>query len=70
MRKSLISSDADKNERVSIVTGAGQGIGKAVASKLLQENGIVIIAEKDSEAGREAEFELSKVEKDFLFPPM
>ncbi len=46
------------NQRIAIVTGAGQGIGKAIASQLLHDGYAVIIAEKDRQAGREAKKEL------------
>ena len=45
-------------QRVAMVTGAGQGIGKAIASRLLQDGYTVIIAEKDREAGRKAKKDL------------
>jgi NAD(P)-dependent dehydrogenase (short-subunit alcohol dehydrogenase family) len=40
--------------KVAIVTGAGQGIGKAIAQAFSHHEVQVIIAEKDEEAGREA----------------
>jgi NAD(P)-dependent dehydrogenase (short-subunit alcohol dehydrogenase family) len=42
-------------KRVAIVTGGGQGIGKGIAKRLLEEGMAVVIAEKDEEAGRETE---------------
>ena len=39
--------------RVAIVTGGGQGIGKAIVKRLLQNGLRVVIAEMDEEAGRE-----------------
>jgi len=44
-------------DKVAIVTGAGQGIGKAIVRKFLQEGVKVIIAEIDEEAGVETEKE-------------
>lgn len=50
---------ADK--KTAIVTGGGQGIGKAISRRLL-ENGLnVVIAEIDSESGRETAAELSNI---------
>ena len=39
--------------RVAIVTGGGQGIGKAIVKRLLEDGLRVVIAEMDEEAGRE-----------------
>lgn len=41
------------NAKVAVVTGGGQGIGKAIARYFLQEGFAVVIAERDEEAGRE-----------------
>jgi NAD(P)-dependent dehydrogenase (short-subunit alcohol dehydrogenase family) len=40
--------------RVAIVTGGGQGIGKAIVKRFLEDGLRVVIAEADEEAGREA----------------
>lgn len=47
--------------RVAAVTGGGQGIGKAVAMRLLGEGWAVILAEVDLEAGEEALAELQSL---------
>ncbi len=39
--------------RVAIVTGGGQGVGKAIVKRLLSDGLRVVIAEMDEEAGRE-----------------
>lgn len=41
------------NQRAAIVTGGGQGIGKATAKRLLGIGVAVVIADTDAEAGRE-----------------
>lgn len=45
--------------KVSIITGAGQGIGKAIARRFLEDGMAVVLAEADEEAGREAQAELA-----------
>lgn len=44
-------------KKVAIITGGGQGIGKAVAQRLLSAGTTVVIAEIDEEAAREVESE-------------
>ena len=44
--------------KVAVVTGAGQGIGKGIAKRLLEEGMSVVIADIDAEAGNEAAGEL------------
>ncbi len=47
--------------KAAIVTGAGQGIGRAIAVRLLGEGYAVALAELDEEAGRETEAELGEL---------
>ncbi|MEW5792617.1 MAG: glucose 1-dehydrogenase [Pseudomonadota bacterium] len=47
------------NEKVAIVTGGGQGIGKAIARHCLERGLKVVIAEADAEAGQETAAELA-----------
>ncbi|MCY4525787.1 MAG: SDR family NAD(P)-dependent oxidoreductase, partial [Anaerolineaceae bacterium] len=44
--------------KVAIVTGAGQGIGKGIATRLAQEGATVVIAEYNEERAREAAAEV------------
>jgi len=44
--------------KVGVVTGGGQGIGKGIAKRLLEEGMSVVIAEVDEEAGLETESQL------------
>lgn len=44
--------------KVGVVTGGGQGIGKGIVKRLLEEGMSVVIAEIDEEAGEEAESQL------------
>jgi NAD(P)-dependent dehydrogenase (short-subunit alcohol dehydrogenase family) len=52
-----IRMNADSH-RTAIITGGGQGIGKAIARRLLNDDFAVVIADYDDEAGRETEVEL------------
>lgn len=44
--------------KVGLVTGGGQGIGKGIVKRLLEEGMSVVIAEIDDEAGRETESQM------------
>lgn len=50
-------------EKVAIVTGGGQGIGKAIVKKLLENHYNVVVADIDEEAGHEVEEEYSNLGK-------
>ena len=47
--------------RVAIVTGAGQGIGRAIAEKLHEEGASVVVADKNEETATKAAAELGGV---------
>ena len=46
------------NGKVGVVTGGGQGIGKGIVKRFLEEGMSVVIAEIDEEAGQEAELQM------------
>jgi NAD(P)-dependent dehydrogenase (short-subunit alcohol dehydrogenase family) len=47
--------------KVAVVTGGGQGIGKGIAGRLLKDGFAVVLAEWDEEAGKETENELQSL---------
>ena len=53
--------DLGLKEKVGVVTGGSQGIGKGIAQYLLQEGMHVVVAEIDEEAGEEAASQLSSL---------
>ncbi len=50
-------------QKVALITGGAQGIGKAISQELLQSGMIVVMAELDQEAGEESEAELKRYGK-------
>ena len=56
-------------DRVAVVTGGGQGMGRAYAKRLVQEGARVALAEIDEERGARAAEELSKL-GDVRFVPV
>ncbi|MBN1865818.1 glucose 1-dehydrogenase [Candidatus Sumerlaeota bacterium] len=55
-------------DKVAIVTGGAQGIGRAITERFLREGMAVVIADTDDEAGRETQAELSASGR-ILFAP-
>ncbi|MBQ0721103.1 MAG: glucose 1-dehydrogenase [Gammaproteobacteria bacterium] len=55
------------NNQVAIVTGAGRGIGKAIASHYAREGAKVVIAELDESLGKKLEGELTSSGAEALF---
>ena len=52
-----------KNPKVAIVTGAGQGIGLAIARKLLENDSYVILNDLEKSLTEEAVANLSRIGK-------
>lgn len=55
------------NNKKAIVTGAGQGIGKAIALKMAQEGADVVVAEKNQETGIQTQKEIEASGRRCLF---
>ena len=55
------------NQQVAIVTGAGRGIGKAVASHYAREGAKVVVAELDEQRGEQLVQALTSTGADALF---
>ncbi len=53
----------DRSTRTAVITGGGQGIGKAIAQAYLSDGMNVIIAELDEEAGNETAAELNLADR-------
>ena len=58
----------EPNRKVALVTGAAQGIGKAIAQRFLRDGMRVAILDADEEAGREAETGLRALGEVSLLP--
>lgn len=56
--------------RVAIVTGSGQGLGKAYAQRLASEGAAVVIAEVNAATGRQVEKEIHGVGGTALYVPV
>jgi 3-oxoacyl-[acyl-carrier protein] reductase len=54
-------------DQVAIITGAGQGIGRAYANRFVHEGARVVVAEVNEEWGRRTEAELKDAGGDALF---
>jgi NAD(P)-dependent dehydrogenase (short-subunit alcohol dehydrogenase family) len=54
--------------KVAVITGGGQGIGKAIARAFLERSCSAVIADRDSEAGEEAAEELGRLGRTSFIP--
>jgi len=54
-------------EKVAIITGAGRGLGRAIAGRFAKEGASVVIAEQDEESGRRAQAELQSAGASAIF---
>jgi NAD(P)-dependent dehydrogenase (short-subunit alcohol dehydrogenase family) len=58
------------NDKKAIVTGAGQGIGRAIAIKLAQEGADVAIAEINPDTGTQTTKKIETIGRKTLFLPV
>ncbi len=54
--------------KVALITGAGQGIGRAIAAKFVEAGAKVVLAEIDKKAGRKAEKQIGKTGEAAFIP--
>ena len=54
-------------EKVAIITGAGQGIGRAYANRFAREGAKIVVAEINEEIGRRTEQEVKAAGSDALY---
>lgn len=54
-------------DKVSVITGAGAGIGKATALRFAQEGARVVVADVDDKAGEEVVRQIKQAGKEAIF---
>jgi NAD(P)-dependent dehydrogenase (short-subunit alcohol dehydrogenase family) len=57
-------------DKVAVVTGAGRGIGLAIALRLAREGASIVVAELDAAIGEQAVGEIRALEREALFVPV
>jgi len=58
---------SSSNKQIAVVTGAAQGIGKAIAHRLMQDGYFIVIADIDEKAGKEATISIGQNKSRFVF---